>query len=99
MIEREYIFTGFYPSGNPFDLYYDANQSAAFTTSVEVSTWSKTPKVGDKIKIVRDGPTVKRVFINGDQVFQWSLEKEQEKSERYDSVYDKLKRDKRSSRE
>ena len=97
MKTSEYTFTGFMPSGNPFSWYYDENKHTAFTTSIEVSTWDKEPKKGDKIKMIKSGhynEVLEQVFINDHQVYQRSAEKEKQKHETSDAIYDNLKREK-----
>ncbi len=66
-IIREYTFTGFLPSGNPFQIYWDENQSAGFGTSIDSAVWEKQPKIGDKIKREMGGfygEIIERVWIN-----------------------------------
>lgn len=88
---EEYIFTGFMPSGNPFDWYYDKNEQTAFTTSDDVKFWTKKPSIGDKVKFVRDKDRRDiEVYINGELVYKQTedlLKKKQELSDRqYESL-------------
>lgn len=88
----EYTFTGFLPSGNPFKWYYDETKPIAFTTSIFVQTWDKEPKIGDKISIHEDEHhRVQKVFINGEQVYEYSKEKVEEAERINDAIYDNLK--------
>lgn len=77
--KREYTFTGFMPSGNPFKWYYDENKRTAFTTSIDVESWDKAPVKGDKITFVDED-----VYINGKLVFKNSPKKQKEISKRND---------------
>ena len=95
MKDKTYTFTGFMPSGNPFLWYYDKNIHTAFADSIEVSTWDKQPKKGDKIRIIKtDTGKNTQVFINGKQVYEFSEEKEKEVQKRTDDIYDDIKQKK-----
>jgi len=86
------------PSGNPFLWYYDETMPCAFTTSIQVSTWKKAPKKGDKITIHRDMDTPcaddVKVFINDELVFEKTAETERQEKEITKNIYDDLKRSK-----
>lgn len=93
----EYEFTGFYPSGNPFLWYYDENKRAMFETSINVQTWDKNPKIGDKIKYEKSGQynqITEKVWINNLLVYVRSHEKEAEIERITDNIYYNLKKEK-----
>lgn len=100
MRTREYIFTGFLPSGNPFRWYYDENKSTAFAVEMEVVMWSEQPKIGDKIKIEKNHDeynnnyAIERVWINGALVYTRSKEKEAQQQKMLDEINYNLKRSK-----
>jgi hypothetical protein len=92
-MEREYTFTGFMPSGNPFLWYYDEIKRTAFTTSIQVETWSKEPQKGDKIKIEKSGEyndVTEKVYINNELVYSRSDEKERQQQEVSNRIHNEL---------
>jgi hypothetical protein len=89
---EKYIFTGFFPSGNPFLWYYDENKRTSFATSIQVESWDAKPKIGDTIEIEKSGrfnETTEKVFINGEVVYRRSQEKEREIQKRNDDITNK----------
>lgn len=97
---KEYTFTGFAPSGNPFLWYFDENKRTAFETSIDVATWDKKPEVGDKIKYEKipdhNGYCIvtNKVWINDELVYVRTKEKEIQKERITDSIYSDLIRKK-----
>lgn len=85
-----YTFTGYYPSGNPFLWLYDEYQKTMFTTSIQVSTWDREPKIGEKIRFENDG----KIFIGEELVFTPSEQKKQEYESKEREIYDNVKRSK-----
>lgn len=76
LYEKIYTFTGFLPSGNTGEWYYDETIPCAFAFSTFVAKWNKQPKIGDKIKILMEststGDKYHKVWINGESVFDLS---------------------------
>jgi len=101
-MKTEYKFTGFMPSGNPFDWYYDGEKKITFTNSIAVATWDRPPKIGDIITFEREEMVYRnffyerkeRVFINGELVYEETPEKLIKQGEIVKNIYDKLKREK-----
>lgn len=90
---KEYTFTGFMPSGNPFDWYYDENKKTAFTTSIEVSKWNSQPNVRDVVTIEKtsDLQNVNRAWINNKLVYRRDIQKEIESEKRMNALYENIR--------
>lgn len=95
----EYVFTGFFPSGNPFDCYLDENRHTVFTNSIEVSTWTKKPKNGDKVKFEESLDKYgqwkrEKIWINNELVYTYSEEKEKQQEDLCHSLYADIRKEK-----
>lgn len=94
---EEYTFTGFYPSGDSIQHYYDESKKTMFTSSISVQTWDRAPKVGDKVKFEKHGHSREvnaKIWINDELVYTHSAEKELEIQQIVNGMTEALLREK-----
>lgn len=95
MSEHYYTHTGFLPSGNSCTWYFDKNKNTSYASSHAVDLWSKSPKIGDKVKLVYGGYmgyALLEVYINDERVYKYKKEDREIIADDIQSKTDEMKK-------